>query len=128
MNLVLKITAGILLAAFILFLAKNAYWNYQAYELARSIEQMEKDARQKAAAKRQAIHDQKVQEARRAIIAKDTQRQKSREAAVREAAWKAFYQQPEDCLSYKSNKHMVECGNKRVRARREFDQQWALKE
>jgi len=42
----------------------------------------------------------------------------------KEQAWDAYYKEPEDCLVYKSQEHMVECTNQRMRARQEFDNSW----
>lgn len=38
----------------------------------------------------------------------------------RENSWDKHYKEPKDCLSYKSDAHMVECANRRIRAKREF--------
>ena len=43
----------------------------------------------------------------------------------KEQAWETYYKEPEDCLSHKSQEHMVECTNQRIRARQEFDKSWA---
>ncbi len=42
-------------------------------------------------------------------------------------AWDKYYIEPEDCLSYKSEAHMIDCTNKRIRSKREFTKQWNQK-
>jgi len=44
---------------------------------------------------------------------------------TKETAWNAFYKEPEDCLIYESDDHMVKCTNKRIRAKRKFNKLWS---
>jgi hypothetical protein len=39
-------------------------------------------------------------------------------------AWKSYYRDPKECLSYSSESHMVECANRRIKAKREFEKEW----
>lgn len=124
MELVIKIAAGVLLAVVILFAANQVYLNYQAHQLAKALEEMTENQQARAAAQRQAAFDKKVKEARLTIIREDRKSAKEKLDAKKERAWNEFYQQPEDCLSFRSEEHMIECGNKRIRARKAFDREW----
>jgi hypothetical protein len=46
------------------------------------------------------------------------------EKKMKSDAWASFYRKPEECRSYKSERHMIECANKRIRAKREFEKKW----
>ncbi|WP_430317845.1 hypothetical protein [Pseudomonas nitroreducens] len=42
-----------------------------------------------------------------------------------DAAWDKFYQAPRGCDNWKTDQQMVECQNHKLRAKRDFEQQWA---
>ena len=42
-----------------------------------------------------------------------------------DAAWANYYQQPKGCDQWKSDAHMVECVNHKMRAKKEFEAKWA---
>jgi hypothetical protein len=124
MELVLKIAAGILLASAILFVANTMYINYVAHELARSIQEVADAEKTRVEAQQKQRHDREVAKARREIVAKDRRAAQRDIEREKELAWESYYQQSNDCLSFKSEEHMIECGNARIRARKLFDKGW----
>ncbi|RBP48664.1 hypothetical protein DFR28_1052 [Arenicella xantha] len=73
--------------------------------------------REKIEAQRQAVILQNKIEERKVELKRANRENK-------EKAWRAYFKTPEDCLSYKSDKHMVECANMRIRAKKEFEEKW----
>lgn len=45
-------------------------------------------------------------------------------ASPKEKAWLAWYREKEGCNNWKDKQHMVDCGNHKIRARREFEKLW----
>lgn len=75
--------------------------------------------------KRVAIATQRRQEQQRtAALALERERAEQRATLAnqrKEEAWHAYYQDPEDCLVFRSDAHMVKCTNARMSKRREFE-------
>lgn len=117
MDVVIKTAMGVLLALILLFFIRVAYINYFISEVTSSISEITDRQQQRAEAKEFRIQQQK--QARE--LETKTEQEKVRR---KELAWSEFYKQPEECLSYRSEKHMVECGNIRIRAKTEFDRLW----
>ncbi|WP_152205781.1 hypothetical protein [Marinobacter changyiensis] len=122
MKLVLKIAAGVLLAGIISFAARAAYLSYAAHVATEALreavaEQQERTARIQAEREEQA-RLKRLQQQRAIEVA----RKKSREYAEKQRAWNDYYVAPEGCEIYKSDRHMVECINHKMRARGEFEQ------
>ena len=46
----------------------------------------------------------------------------------KEAAWNAFFHQSPDCDVWRDDRHMVECQNKVMRAKWDFEHRWAAGE
>lgn|SRR5690554_812944 len=121
MKLVLKIAAGVLLAGIISFAARAAYMSYAAHIAAEALreavaEQQERTARIQAEREEQARLKRLQQQ--RAI---EAARKKSREYAAKQRAWNEYYVAPEGCEVYRSDRHMVECINHKMRAKGEFE-------
>jgi len=121
MKLILKIAAGILLASLILFglrlLVLSAFLS--------GMKNIGDDALNK---QRQLMveRQQKEKETERMKIERDRQaKEKARleaEAKRQKAlAWGKYYQEPEDCLVFQSDAHMVACVDNKKKARKEFD-------
>lgn len=121
MKLVLKIAAGVLLAGIISFAARAAYMSYAAHVVAEALreavtEQQERSARMQAERDEQTRLKRLQQQ--RAI---EAARKKSREYAAKQRAWNDYYVAPEGCEIYRSDRHMVECINHKMRAKSEFE-------
>jgi hypothetical protein len=117
MDVILKTAIGVLLAFTIVFFARVAYFNYFISEITNSVAEITNRQQERIEARKQNI----IQVKR---VAEMKERAEQVQVRRKELAWSKYYQQPEECLSYRSEEHMVECGNMRIRAKREFDRSW----
>ena len=128
MDTVIKVALGVFLGTLMLFLLRVAYVNYIVSEvtetLTKSNQRMIEQSQARIKAQKEKIAYEEHQKALLAQAEEEAAALKIINEQKKEEAWAKFYKQPKDCLSYKSQKHMVECGNKRIRARREFDKKW----
>jgi hypothetical protein len=114
MKLIIQIALGIILAGIIIFAANTAYKNYANYTLDKSIQGITE-------------RNKKVAEAQKLALLQKEQRHKARiekEQRLRvnkHFSWIKYYKEPEDCQVFQSDKHMVECVNHKMRAKREFE-------
>lgn len=46
----------------------------------------------------------------------------------KDEAWERFFQPQDDCAVWQSERHMVECQNRVIRAKRDFERRWAAGE
>jgi fumarylacetoacetate (FAA) hydrolase family protein len=121
MKLVLKIAAGVLLAGIITFAARAAYLSYAAHVATEALreavaEQQERAAKIQAEGEEQASL-KRLQEQR----AREAARKRSQERAKKLRAWNDYYVAPKGCEIFKSDSHMVECINHKMRAKGEFE-------
>lgn len=121
MKLILKIAAGILLASLILFglrlLVLSAFLSGM-----KNVGDAALDKQRQLIVERQ----EKTKEAERIKIERDRQdKEKARVEAeakrLKGVAWSKYYEEPEDCLVFQSDAHMVECVDSKKKARKEFD-------
>jgi len=89
----------------------------KAAELARQQARQAREQVQHAA--QEAASQQRAAEVRAAILA--TQDAQAAAAARREATWQRAYKRPPECENPPTDKALVECSNKAVRARERFD-------
>lgn len=129
MNTVVKVAVGVFVALAFMFFVRVAYVNYVVSEMTSSITKMATDQQEKTIA---LINQQKATaeaQKRNAIFEQQEKLRIAEDQAVlerkKEEAWFKYYEEPKDCLNYKSNQHMVECTNLRMRAKREFERLWA---
>lgn len=131
MKLVIQITAAILLAAAIIFGAKMAFVAIAAHQL--QVELEEAQARQLKIAeerKQKQLESQRAErqkKAREEAIRKEKQRQadlRRRMEAKKENAWDKYWltHEPEDCKIYGSDRHMVDCINRKGKIRQKFNE------
>lgn len=121
MKLILKIAAGIILASAVGLIVKMLFLSAMlngVNEIAR--ESMEKQ-RQAAAATEEKLRQQKLQAMERDRKAKELTRLEAEYKGKKDAAWRKYYNDPEDCLVFKSDAHMVECVANKKKARNEFN-------
>jgi hypothetical protein len=129
MKSVLQITLGILLAGLVTLLVCIGYLSYIEYRVTQGINELAMQQKQTALAHQQALKARQLVEYQMQQQAKQTAAEKSRVAKQnaialqgKTAAWRKYYQVPEDCKSFKSDEHMVNCINHKSDAKEEFDQ------
>lgn len=139
MKLVLQIAGGIVLAGFVWFIfsllfagaalkavdhaAKNALTELQQKQQQQSQERRTRQAAQAAERQRQDLA-RKQQAASQLRAESDAVASKIREEEQKEAAWQAFYQPTPECMNPPTWEIQVECGNRHIRAKREFELGW----
>lgn len=129
------VAAGILAAGAIGFFARLWYVNHVIGQMNEAVmtinkqaqQQIERD-RQRAAAAQAAARQQ---EADRKLAEAAVQRARELEArdaierqAMKENAWKRYYQRPESC-DRAEGQAFIECANQHIRAKRKFEELWA---
>ena len=140
-KLALQIAAGILIAAAIMGTGEliATYMTVQAVkeETAKATERMNKITREhqaKAEARRLALAAEAEQKRQVEFAIQENERR--REAAQqaraqaerqRQAAFERQYVPPEGCQNPISERHLIECANDKIRARREFLGSYSLK-
>jgi predicted Holliday junction resolvase-like endonuclease len=128
MKAVLQITLGILLAGLVTLLIRIGYVSYIEYRVTQGIHELAMQQEQREQARQQALKERQVAEYQRQQQAKQLAAEKSRIAKQnaialqgKTAAWRQYYQVPEDCKNFKSDEHMVNCINHKSDAKEEFD-------
>jgi hypothetical protein len=121
MKLVIKIAAGIILAAVILYFIRLSI----IYGFISGVNDAAKDAAEKqkeiAAAREEKIREEQRLKAEQALKAQDEARLYEVYKKRKELAWRNYYSDPEECLVFESDLHMVKCVGKKKAVRREFD-------
>lgn len=139
MKLVLQIAGGIVLAGLVWFvislmLAGAAVKTFTT-TTNQTIADFQQKQEQRIAEQRAAQQAQIVERQRQEIVRKQEAaaqvRAESEALAAeldaerrKEAAWQSFYQPPPECLNPPTWEAQVECGNKHIRAKREFEARW----
>lgn len=121
MKLVLQVAAGILLASLIVLVLRfvllsaavsgikdvtDDALNRHNHLIAEQQEKAKDEERMKIEQQRQAAEKARLE---------------AEKTRLKAAAWSNYYQDPEDCLVFQSDAHMVKCVDHKKRARREFD-------
>jgi hypothetical protein len=124
MKKILQIAAGILLAGLITLIIRAAYLDYALHAMHLAVEQTA--AKQRAdAAKLVAENKAKKKAERDRKLATESQKRKqAQENADFDRAWNAYYVTPQDCLVFRSDRHMVECVAAKKQAKKEFLQMY----
>ena len=133
MKLIFQIAAGIILATTVITWSGFALMAYMAelevkeiQELAARQQQEARQAQEVAERRRLQAEAQKRAQTQARITAQREQKARERAArAAKDRAWAAFYQHPEDCLVPRSEARNMECINQKIRARREFNEQYS---
>ncbi len=120
MGLILKIAAGVLLAGIIALTVSVAVYFAAIKTVTELASESIDKHNQNAASARQALIEQKLQAEQRDRKAKELARRKAEYKRAKEAAWRKHYTDPEDCLVFRSDAHMVQCVDAKKRARDEF--------
>lgn len=121
MKLVLQVAAGILLASLVVFALRlvlisaavsgikditDSAVDRQKQLIAELQEKVKEEARIKLERERQGAEKAKIE---------------AEKARLKAQAWSKYYQDPQDCLVFQSDAHMVKCVDHKKRARTEFD-------
>lgn len=129
MKLVLQITFAVLLAFSLMTLGGWALTAAILHQGSKAISQTIERSKLEAEQARQIAERRRIQaEARNRAEAAAQREQEAREraaASTKRRAWTAYYEDPKECLTPRSEQHAVECVNQRMRARREFEQQYS---
>lgn len=140
MKLILQIAGGIVLAGLVWFVislmlagaavksftttTNQAVADFQQKQEQRIAEQRTRQQVQIAERQRQEL-ERKQLAAAQMRAESDARAAQVRAEAQKEAAWQAFYQPPPECLHPPTWEDQVECGNKHIRAKRDFEARWA---
>ena len=125
---IIKTAVGVFLALLLIFVVRIAYVNYVMDEMNKSITKMTKNHQEnslKIIREQQAKKEEKEIQKQLKII--EIARKKELEHN-KDQAWFKYYKEPKDCQVYQSDEHMVECTNKRIRAKRKFEVLWSNNE
>ncbi|RLA50755.1 MAG: hypothetical protein DRQ65_08645 [Gammaproteobacteria bacterium] len=124
MNLVVKIAAGILLAGLVVGVGRVIVVTVAANQAQKQIQSIGEDLRRKQLARVRQTNAEKAKKLRQAQLQKELEEAQRKLAWKKEQAFFKYYAEPEDCLNYESDAHMVECVNSKMRARGEFNAKW----
>ena len=121
MKLVLQVTAGILLASLIVFLIRLVLIS-AAVSGIKDITDGALDRHNQLIAEQQnkAKEEQQIKVERERQAAEKA-RLEAEKARLKAQAWSKYYQDPQDCLVFQSDAHMVKCVDHKKKARTEFD-------
>ena len=118
MGLIIKIALGLILGYVIILAANIALASYAFDQVTKSTNKMLQQQQQKRLNKKlrkeelERLEIQKKQQGKLLALTKDK-------------AWFKWYKEPKDCSSWKSDNHMVECTNHKMRAKKQFNKIWA---
>ncbi|MDN3234527.1 hypothetical protein [Pseudomonas sp. WAC2] len=73
---------------------------------------------------------QQAKQAKREAMERDAENMHriAEESRMKDEAWNSFFHQSKDCDIWRDDRHMVECQNKVIRAKGEFEKRWAAGE
>lgn len=127
MKTIIQTMLGVVIAGLVMFAIRIAYINYMG-EVA--VEHMNKFT-EDILAKNRAMQDAITAKAEQERLAKEQAAAEERRLIQlkleRQAAFDSQYQVPEGCEVFQSDRHMAECVNHKMRARREFDSTYQQK-
>jgi len=122
MNLVIKIALGVILAVVIMGISAALIEFYAEQEMQESLQRQQNRIKQQHEAK---LRDQKIQ---RLLTIKENEKkaEDQRSARAKQQAWYAWYNKRESkgCDNWQSDRHMVECINKKMDLKSEFETVW----
>ena len=128
MDSVVKIALGIFFGFLLIFLFRAAYINYAlseaAQQLAESNQKITEENRIRAQLREKEIA---AKERKKKNIKKAKQRAKEIKLANAQKklqAWGLYFQEAEECRSYTTEALLIECANRRIRAKQEFEEKW----
>jgi ABC-type phosphate transport system auxiliary subunit len=121
MKLVLKIAAGILLAGFILFLLRLLILGAAITSIHNAADDALKRQKQLIAERQERAKEEERIKLERELQAAAQARLEAERTSLKNQAWSKYYQDPEECLVFQSDAHMVKCVDHKKKARREFE-------
>ena len=113
MKLILQIAVGILIALGVVYTGKLAITYYVAHEAKLALEETRAQQEREREVARLAAQ-------KRSRLAKEKKEMRDKREAAFNKAWLAYYIPPFGCDTYRSDAHMVECINHKMRAKAEF--------
>jgi len=126
MNLVIKIALGIILAFSILGISVSLIEMYAIQEMNESLQR--KALLEQAKIKKQQEAKLREKESQRLFAIKEQQKKEKaqRLAWRKQQTWYTWYKEnePEGCDNWQSDRHMVECINKKMDLKSEFEKVW----
>jgi len=128
MNLVIKIALGVILAFVIMGVSAALIEFYAEQEMQESLQRQQKQKQNRIKQQHEAkLRDRKIQ---RLLAIKENQKKAKEQRLFREKhqAWYAWYnkREPKGCDNWQSDRHMVECINKKMDLKSEFNKTWNL--
>jgi len=126
MNLVIKIALGVILAVVIMGISAALIEFYAEQEMQESLQRQQKQKQNRIKQQHEAkLRDQKIQ---RLLTIKENKKKAEAQRSAREKqqAWYAWYneREPSGCENWQSDRHMVECINKKMDLKNEFKIVW----
>jgi len=126
MNLVIKIALGVILAVVIMGISAALIEFYAVQEMQESLQRQQKQKQNRIKQKHEAkLRDQKIQ---RLLTIKENEKKAEAQRSAREKqqAWYSWYnkREPKGCDNWKSDRHMVECINKKMDLKSKFETVW----
>mgnify|MGYP000417925460 CR=1 FL=1 len=128
MNLVIKIALGVILAVVIMGISAALIEFYAIQEMQESLVRQQKQKQARIKQQHEAkLRDHKIQ---RLLAIKENKKKAETQRIVREKqqAWYVWYnkREPKGCDNWQSDRHMVECINKKMDLKSEFNKMWGL--
>lgn len=124
--------AGTLAIAIISYYARIAIFeSFAEKQLTHTQEVMARLQTQQLEQQRQRqAEQQQAKQAKREAMERDAEnmRRIAEESRMKDEAWDSFFHQSKDCDIWRDDRHMVECQNKVIRAKGEFEKRWAAGE
>lgn len=128
MGMVLKIALGLVLAYVIILIGNFVLASYALDQVAKSTNKILKQQQSQIKKQQQKRLNEKLHKEEQVRLEIQKKQQEQRLALTKDKAWFNWYKQPKGCNTWKSDDHMVECTNHKMRAKKQFNIMWAQKE
>ena len=131
----IQIAAGILMAAAVMTVLGLMFAAHQLRQAERAIAEVAAETRARTEAtqaqqraeiamKAEQDRQRRLEQAERARQEEAARREGIAQMEAKERAWNRYYQAPPECEKPANWDAQVECGNKHIRARRDFELKW----
>ena len=131
MRLIWNIALGIVLGSFLLFVGRVIVQWYMVGIVTASVEEIAETANEFADRQQERIREREYLRMEAERRKREQQQADARQrrpdqlrAQQKDQAWTRWYQEPQGCDNWESEKHMVECINHKMRAKKEFERLW----
>ncbi len=125
MTTVIKIALGLALGGLLIFFGRIFVVTYALKTISISANEMIDRQQTRIEQQRLNLINERRNKEKQMIMATKEREKNQQLAWKKEQAWYKWYKEPGGCDSWKSNAHMVECTNHKMRAKARFNQLWS---